>query len=91
MTQTEQKIMDILLDIQSKVSNMSAKVQNDYLALHGNGKPGLLKEVEELTKRVVAIEVKDSTNHTAAGKVAVILGWLITTIIALAALFKPIV
>ena len=34
MTQTEQKIMDLLIDIQSKVSSISAKVQNDYQALH---------------------------------------------------------
>lgn len=89
MTQTEQRIMDLLIDIQSKVSGISAKVQNDYQALHGNGKPGLIKEVEELTKRVVAIEVKESTENTATGKVALVIGWLITTCIALAALFKP--
>lgn len=89
MTQTEQKIMDLLIDIQSKVSSISAKVQNDYQALHGNGKPGLIKEVEELTKRVIAIEVKDDAKNTTAGKVAVVVGWIITTCIALAALFKP--
>ena len=79
---TETLVRQIYADIQVIKNNL----ENDYKAIHGNGKPGLLADVSELQKELAVIKAKQSWWGSAiAGWVSVI-AWLITTAVSIIAL-----
>lgn len=89
MTQFERDVYDRFDELKNAISELEKNVVQlrghldaDYSALHGNGKPGLLTEHQDLEKRVSALEIKISTQSGIAGKITIAVAWLITTAIA---------
>ena len=79
------KLEDLLIEIKDQIGTINValgkidtKLDADYHALYGNGKPGLIHEVVELTKRVIKLEEKT---------LWIIVGFIINAAISLAAIF----
>lgn len=81
-------LKDAISKIEKDVVEMKSYLDADYSALHGNGKPGLLTEHQDLEKRVSALEIKLNTQSGIAGKIVIALAWLVTTAIAFYNLFR---
>lgn len=77
-----------LLQIVKDIAEIKVKVNSDYAALYGNGKPGLIQDVKDITERLVTLEVKDKENNRHAGLVAGIVGFIVNAAIALWAALK---
>lgn len=95
MTQFEKDVFarfdslkDSISELEKSVVEIKDHLDADYSALHGNGKPGLLVEHQNLEKRVHALEIKLSTQSGIAGKIVIALAWLVTTAIAMYNLFR---
>jgi hypothetical protein len=95
MTQFEKDVFarfdslkDSISALEKSVVEIKDHLDADYSALHGNGKPGLLVEHQNLEKRVHALEIKLSTQSGIAGKIVIALAWLVTTAIAFYNLFR---
>lgn len=82
MTQFEKDVYDKLTNISERLGKIETKLNADYAELHGNGKPGLIKEVETINKKLTAIDVKNTLNAGVVSTIIGILAWIITTIIA---------
>ena len=72
----------VLMQILQEVSEMRVKLSADYSALYGNGKPGLLEEVKQITARVVTLEVRDKEHSRRTGLIAGIVGFIINAALA---------
>jgi len=81
-------LKDAISDLEKNVVEIKSHLDADYSALHGNGKPGLLTEHQDLEKRVSALEIKAATQSGIAGKIVIAVAWFITTAIALYNLFR---
>ena len=97
MTQFEKDVFHQFDEVKKAISELEKNVVQlndhldaDYAALHGNGKPGLLVEHQELEKRVASLEHLVHTQSGIAGKVVIGIAWLITTIIACYNLFSKV-
>ena len=84
------KLEDLLIEIKDQIGTINValgkidtKLDADYHALYGNGKPGLIHDVVELTKRVIKLEEKNKHN----GTLWIIVGFIINAAISLAAIF----
>ena len=95
MTQFEKDVFDRFDDLQKASSavektvvSMNDHLEADYMALHGNGKPGLLVAHQDLEKRVHTLEIKAATQSGIAGKIVLAVAWFITTAIAFHNLFR---
>ena len=83
-TETDTLIRQIYADLQV----IKTKMDSDYRALYGNGKPGLIDEVANLKRDLAIIKAKQSWfGSSIAGWVSV-LAWLITTIVSILAILK---
>ena len=78
----------VLMQILQDVSEMKVKINSDYAALYGNGKPGLIEDVKNITARVLTLEVKDKENHRRTGLIAGVVGFIINAALALYAALK---
>lgn len=81
MSNFEQEVID-------RLARIETKLDADYRALHGNGKPGLIEELDCVKHRVQSLEDYHKTHDKGAGKLAQIVGWIATTAIAAYAAFK---
>lgn len=81
---TETLVRQIYADIQVIKNNL----ENDYKAIHGNGKPGLLADVAELQKELAVIKAKQSWWGSAIAGWLSVIAFIITTIISIIALVK---
>jgi len=81
MTQFEKDVIDRLARIEEKLTR-------DYQALHGNGKPGILDEVKNITTRVDRLEQRQKQQSKQTGLIAGIIGFIINAAIALYAAIK---
>ena len=95
MTQFEKDVFarfdslkDSISELEKSVIELKDHLDADYLALHGNGKPGLLAEHSDLEKRVHALEIKLNTQSGIAYKIVLAAAWLVTTAIAFYNLFR---
>ena len=95
MTQFEKDVFDRFDELQKAISavektvvSMNDHLEADYMALHGNGKPGLLVAHQDLEKRVHTLEIKAATQSGIAGKIVLAVAWFITTAIAFYNLFR---
>jgi len=70
-------------EVIDRLGRIETKLDNDYLALHGNGQPGLIVKHEKLENRVQTLEQKVETQSGIAGKLVIGIAWLVTTAIAL--------
>lgn len=81
MTKFEQDVIDRLARIETKLTQ-------DYHALHGNGKPGILDEMKNITTRVERLENREKEQSKHAGVIAGIIGFIINAAIAIYAAIK---
>ena len=95
MTQFEKDVFarfdslkDSISELEKSVVEIKDHLDADYSALHGNGKPGLLAEHQNLEKRVHTLEIKLNTQSGIVGKIVIALAWLVTTAIAFYNLFR---
>lgn len=95
MTQFEKDVYDRFDELKSALSTLEKTVVTlkdhldaDYSALHGNGKPGLLAEHQELEKRVHTLEIKADSNRGFIAWVLNALAWVVTTAVAVYAAVK---
>ena len=95
MTQFEKDVYDRFDELKSALSTLEKTVVTlkdhldaDYSALHGNGKPGLLAEHQELEKRVHTLEIKADSNRGFIAWVLNALAWVVTTAVAVYAAIK---
>ena len=77
-----------LLQIVSDIAEIKVKVNNDYAALYGNGKPGLLEDVKNITSRLTVLETKEKAKQNHAGFFAAVIAWIVNAAIAVYAAFK---
>jgi len=85
------KLEDLMLGIKDdlgkmnvKLGKIDTKLDADYLAIHGNGKPGILSKLEDINARVIKLEEKNK--HT--GTLWILIGFLVNTVISIASFFK---
>ena len=77
-----------LMQLVADVADIKSKVINDYNAIYGNGKPGLLEDVKNITTRVGILESKQKEQSKHTGIVAGVIGFIINAVIALYAALK---
>ena len=95
MTQFEKDVYDRFDDLKNALSTLEKTVVTlkdhldaDYSALHGNGKPGLLAEHQDLEKRVHTLELKDESNRGFTAWILNFIAWVVTTVVAVYAAIK---
>lgn len=81
MKNFEQEVID-------RLARIETKLDADYRAIHGNGKPGLIEDLDSLKHRVQSLEDHHKNQDKGFGKLGQIVGWLITTAIACYAVIK---
>jgi|GEM_PF-5168726 len=77
-----------LLQIVSDISEIKVKVSNDYAAIYGNGKPGLLEDVKNITQRLAVLEEQEKSHKNSHGIFAATIAWLVNAAIAVYAALK---
>lgn len=83
MTQFEKDVYDKLTNISERLGKIETKLNADYAELHGNGKPGLIKNVEDINRKLSNMDVKATLNAGVISTIIGVIAWLITTLIAL--------
>ncbi|MBQ9501777.1 MAG: hypothetical protein IJU70_06450 [Lentisphaeria bacterium] len=78
----------LLLSISTTLADIKAKLEQDYHALHGNGSPGLLEKVNNITTRLVTLETKDKERSHHYGVFAGIIGFIVNAALAIWAALK---
>ena len=81
MTQFEADVIDRLARIEEKLNR-------DYHTIHGNGKPGIVEKVENITSRVEKLEDRQTQQSNHAGVIAGIIGFIVNAVIAIYAAIK---
>lgn len=81
MTQFEKEVID-------RLGRIETKLDTDYRTLHGNGKPGLVDEVDDLEHRVRDLEARQAAKHRCLGAVAAATGFVVNAAIAVYAALK---
>lgn len=91
MTAFEQDLLDRIMEVKDAISDLKreigqiqVKLDSDFHALYGNGKPGLLDDHTKLDKRVHTLEILNGVK----AKVVVGICWIITTAIAIWGVIK---
>ena len=82
--QRDQKILEIC----TLLADIKSKVYQDYNAIYGNGKPGLIKDMEGITTRVAVLEEKEKSHQNRHGALAAVIAFLVNAAIALYAIIK---
>lgn len=75
-------------DVIGRLARIETKLDNDFRALHGNGHPGLLAEMETAKQEIALMKARQSWWGTALAGWLSILAWLVATGIAIVGLFK---
>ena len=88
MTQFEKDVYNNLVTINERLGKIETKLNADYTELHGNGKPGLIKEVENINRKLTAISVKNTLNAGVVSTLIGVLAWVVTTAIAIYGAFR---
>lgn len=75
-------------EVIERLARIEERLTHDYHALHGNGKPGILETVQNITQRVDRLESsqKEQSKHT--GMIAAVIAWIVNAAIAIYAAFK---
>lgn len=81
MTSFEKEVLE-------RLTRIEERLKNDHTYLHGNGKPGLLEKVSNITTRIERLEIKEKERSKNTGVIAGIIGFLINAAIALWAALK---
>lgn len=77
---------ELLREIYSDIQVIKTKLEADYRALYGNGKPGLVADMEDVKREICLMKAKQSWWGSALAGWLSILAWLVSTAIAFIAL-----
>lgn len=83
MTQFEKDVYENFRKIDSRLTKIETNLETDYHELYGNGKPGLIKEVANINKKLTIMDVKNTLNAGVVSTLIGVLAWIITTVIAI--------
>ena len=75
-------------EVIERLARIEERLTNDYHAIHGNGKPGILETVENITHRVTVLETAAKAEKNHHGMIAVVIAWIVNAAIAIYAAFK---
>lgn len=82
MTKFEQDVID-------RLGRIETKLDADYRALHGNGRPGVVEQTQDLTRRLGAVEDRLAAAEKSGRHAVGFVAWVIATATAVyAAFFK---
>lgn len=73
---------ELLREIYSDIQVIKTKLEADYRALYGNGKPGLVADMEDVKREICLMKAKQSWWGSALAGWLSILAWLVSTAIA---------
>ena len=79
---------EMLIQIRETLAAIKVKIDNDYSALYGNGKPGLIEDVKNITQRVAVLEEQEKNHKNHHGVFAAVVAWLVNAAIVIYAAFK---
>lgn len=79
---------DLLRQIYADVQVIKNNLENDYKAIHGNGKPGLLADMEYVKRELCLLKAKQSWWGSALAGWLSILAWLVSTAMAFISLIQ---
>ena len=74
-------------DVIDRLARIEEAMKNDYRALYGNGKPGLLDRMASIESQIKSIAAERKCNLDWFTRIRESLGWLMTTAIAIYAAF----
>ena len=74
-------------DVIDRLARIEEAINNDYKALYGNGKPGLLDRMVALESKMQSILAEGQNNRDWFTRIRESIGWLVTTAIAIYAAF----
>lgn len=80
----DQKILQMAED----VAEIKVKVSSDYRAIYGNGKPGLIEDMRNVTQRLVVLEQREEERKHRHGALAAVIAFLVNAAIAIYAALK---
>ena len=78
----------MLIDIRETLAGIKVKIESDYRAIYGNGKPGLIEDMKNITERVVTLEAKEVERQKHYGVFAGIIGFIVNAALAIYAALK---
>ncbi len=81
MTSFEKEVID-------RLGRIEERLKNDFYTIHGNGKPGIVDKVNNITQRIEVLESKEKDRSKHTGFVAGVVGFIVNAIIALYAALK---
>ncbi len=84
MEENIQAIRSDIAEIKVDIAKITTKLDADYRALHGNGKPGLVQEVTDHEVRLARLEEKNASR----GTMWIVLGFILNAAISMVAIFK---
>lgn len=84
MEETLLLIQNGISEIKVDLGKINTKLDADYRAIHGNGRPGLMQQVADQQVRIARLEEKNASR----GTLWIVLGFILNAAVSLAALFK---
>lgn len=75
-------------DVIERLSRIEERLKNDFYTIHGNGKPGIVDKVQNITTRVEHLESREKERSRHTGIIAGVIGFVVNAIIALYAALK---
>ena len=88
MGRVSQKMTQFEKDVIDRLARIEEKLTRDYHTIHGNGKPGIIEKVENITSRVDRLEARQKEQSKQTGLIAGVTGFIINAAIAIYAAFK---
>ena len=79
---------EMLIQIRETLAAIKVKIDNDYSALYGNGKPGLIQDVKNITERVAVLEAQEKSHKNHHGIFAAVVAFIVNAAIAIYAVLK---
>ena len=75
-------------DVIERLARIEERLTHDYHELHGNGKPGILEKVQNITQRVDRLESNQQAQSKHTGMIAADIAWIVNAAIAIYAALK---
>lgn len=75
-------------DVIDRLGRIEERLTNDFRLIHGNGKPGIVDKVQNITTRIEHLEAREKERSRHTGLLAGVIGFIVNAIIALYAALK---
>ena len=78
----------LLFNISTKLAEIEVQVKDVHRAMFGNGKPGVINDVEALTRRVIVLEQADKAREKSKSRLWVAAGLLVNAALSIWSVLK---